>query len=476
MHVTTAVQWQKAFARRLFVTDLAVVLVVVAGSQLLRFGLKNATVGGWRQSEFTYTALSIVLSLVWMVTLDIFATRDHKIIGSGSIEYRRVADATVRVFGLLAICSFLLDVDVARGYFLLAFPFGLIGLLAGRWGWRQWLVAKRRRGEYCTRVVLVGSKSKTAHVLMTITRASASGMAVIGVAIPAGRADELLGDTAVLGGLDDLDSILDSTAPDALVLTGSDDLSHRAVQRLSWDLERRGIELVVVPALTDIAGPRIHTTPVAGLPLIHVTFPAFEGRRRVTKRVFDILGSLIGIAVALPIAVVIAIAIRIDSPGPVLFRQQRVGLNGKEFFMFKFRSMRQDAESMLPGLVAESNGNGVLFKMRKDPRVTRVGRVLRRLSMDELPQLLNVVRGNMAFVGPRPPLASEVTGYDSDARRRLLVTPGLTGLWQVSGRSDLSWEDGVRLDLYYVENWSLTGDIIILYRTIRAVLLGTGAY
>jgi exopolysaccharide biosynthesis polyprenyl glycosylphosphotransferase len=232
----------------------------------------------------------------------------------------------------------------------------------------------------------------------------------------------------------------------------------------------------MAPALTDIAGPRIHTQQVAGLPLIHVTTPTLEGGQRVAKRLFDVAVSAVLIVLSLPLMVAVAVLIKLHDRGPVLFKQDRVGIGGAPFQMWKFRSMVVDAESRLASLQTSSDGNGLLFKMKKDPRVTSIGRLLRKFSFDELPQLFNVLIGSMSLVGPRPPLPSEVEAYEQDVRRRLLVKPGLTGLWQVSGRSNLSWQDSVRLDLYYVENWSLAGDLLILLKTFRAVFQGAGAY
>ncbi|MEP6463266.1 MAG: exopolysaccharide biosynthesis polyprenyl glycosylphosphotransferase, partial [Frankiaceae bacterium] len=234
---------------------------------------------------------------------------------------------------------------------------------------------------------------------------------------------------------------------------------------------------LVAPAITDIAGPRISIRPVAGLPLLHVDHPEFTGARRIIKGGFDRVVALAAVVVLAPILLGIALAIRTTSPGPALFRQRRVGRKSEQFTIYKFRTMRTDAEAALPGLAAANEQtDGVLFKMRKDPRITRLGAVLRRYSVDELPQLLNVLRGQMSLVGPRPPLPAEVAQYTDDVYRRLLVKPGLTGLWQVSGRSDLPWEEAVRLDLDYVENWSLPLDLAILWRTGAAVLASRGAY
>jgi exopolysaccharide biosynthesis polyprenyl glycosylphosphotransferase len=248
------------------------------------------------------------------------------------------------------------------------------------------------------------------------------------------------------------------------------------MRELGWALDARRVSLVVAPALTDVAGPRIHARPVAGLPLIHVEYPSFEGRLKWTKRFFDVVSSALGLVLLSPLLLALAIAVRRGSPGPALFAQERVGLGGETFRMLKFRTMVVEAEDLLPGLLDASDGNGRLFKLKRDPRVTRVGALLRRYSLDELPQLVNVLRGDMSLVGPRPPLRSEVEQYNPWEHRRFLVPPGVTGLWQVSGRSDLSWEDSIRLDLYYVENWSLTGDLAIVYRTARTVVSARGAY
>ena len=243
-----------------------------------------------------------------------------------------------------------------------------------------------------------------------------------------------------------------------------------------WRLEGSGVELLVAPGLIEVAGPRLHIRPFEGLPLLSVEQPRFEGWRRVVKGAVDRCAAAAALLVLAPVLLGIALAVRLTSSGPALFRQERIGINGRPFTMLKFRSMVVDADQRLAEIQAGNISDGLLFKMREDPRVTRVGRWLRRLSLDELPQLLNVLGGSMALVGPRPPLPNEVARYDSSVSRRLLVKPGLTGLWQVSGRSDLPWEEAVRLDLRYVENWSLALDLLILWKTARAVLSSSGAY
>ena len=234
--------------------------------------------------------------------------------------------------------------------------------------------------------------------------------------------------------------------------------------------------MIMTPALTDVAGPRIHTQPVAGLPMIHVTTPKLQGTKAIAKRTFDIVGAGMALFFLFPVLLVVGLAVKLDSPGPAFFHQDRVGKGGAPFRMHKFRSMVVDAEARLKELHANSEGNGVLFKMKADPRITRLGAFIRRFSLDELPQLWNVLSGDMSMVGPRPPLPSEVEIYEDYVHRRLMVKPGITGLWQVSGRSNLSWDDSVRLDLYYVENWSLMQDLVILFRTVKAVVAKDGAY
>ncbi|ANI38653.1 undecaprenyl-phosphate galactose phosphotransferase [Mycolicibacterium vaccae ATCC 25954] len=267
------------------------------------------------------------------------------------------------------------------------------------------------------------------------------------------------------------------TGSHAVAVTATERLDGRGIRDLSWELEKLDIDLLVSPGVVDIAGPRLQMRPVAGLPLIHVEKPQYNGAKRFQKRFFDLVFSSTVLLVGLPVLLSVAIAVKLTSRGPVFYRQERIGLDGKPFEMIKFRTMVDGADKMVDKLAAlnESEG-GVLFKIREDPRITRVGRILRKYSIDELPQFINVLKRDMSVVGPRPPLAREVQAYDEHAMKRLLVRPGITGLWQVSGRSDLSWEDSVRLDLFYVENWSMVSDLLIAIKTIKVMLSPSGAY
>jgi exopolysaccharide biosynthesis polyprenyl glycosylphosphotransferase len=312
-----------------------------------------------------------------------------------------------------------------------------------------------------------------------LLRAKQQGYRAIGCCLPSNQYSlhtDAFNGLPVLGGVDEVADVVARFEVDTVAVLPSQELDGSVLRRLGWQLEGTEAELLVAPAITDVVGPRIHIRPVAGLPLLHMERPELTGVRRVTKELFDRAASGFALLCLAPALLAIALAIQTTSRGPVLFRQERIGQCGESFTMLKFRSMVQDADRMVEQLAARSDGNGVLFKMREDPRVTRVGRILRRYSLDELPQLINVLRGDMSLVGPRPPLAKEVESYGEDMRRRLLVKPGLTGLWQVSGRSDLSWDDSVRLDVRYVENWSLALDVMILIRTVRTVLRGSGAY
>jgi exopolysaccharide biosynthesis polyprenyl glycosylphosphotransferase len=474
--------WPRAFGLRLAITDFLVIAWAVIGTQIAWFGTLDAqlNVGEYRGGfGLSYTFVSMALIGAWTLVLAIFETRDSRVIGTGNAEYKRVIDSTVRLFGIVAIVAFLLQLALARGYIVLAFPIGLLALIASRWMWRQWLSAQRLRGKYSSRVLLVGSRVSVAAIARDLSRLPDAGYLVVGACIPGDVIGEYLGaGIPVSTNLDQLQNAMQATGADTVVVTSSDELSPERIRELSWSLEPGRQHLVLAPSLTDVGGPRIHMRPVAGLPLIHVETPRYEGLKRFSKRAFDIASSALLILLLSPLLILIAVGVVVSSPGPVTFRQQRVGLNGQHFRMVKFRSMVVDAEQRLAMLTTLSRveGNSVMFKMKNDPRVTPLGRFLRRFSLDELPQLFNVLGGSMSLVGPRPPLDSEVAVYEHHVHRRFLVKPGITGLWQVSGRSNLSWEDTVRLDLYYVENWSITGDLIILWRTARAVLARDGAY
>lgn len=470
-------RWQQLFTRRLWISDAVVLVWVVFGTQIFWFGTGNAQLAllqDHRFSDISYWAFSTVLVVSWLWALSLADSRSHRVIGAGSAEYIRIVDASIRLFGVIAIIAFLFQINIARGFLLISLPLGILVLILVRWLWRQWLIAKRRSGSYMHRVLLVGSESSVAQIAYELQRTPRAGYLVAGACVPNGKiADTIPGTTIpVMGNVNAVERALLATGADTVAVTSADDLPPAKVKQISWGLEAGKQHLVIAPSIADIAGPRIHIRPVSGLPLIHVETPRFSLGQRVTKRVFDLAASVLGVIVISPVLLVLTVAIMLTSNGPVLFRQERVGRGGKTFKMIKFRSMVPNAEQLLEKLLQEQrdSGNEVLFKMKNDPRVTRVGRFMRKYSLDELPQLFNVIGGSMSLVGPRPPLRREVEQYAEHVHRRFLMKPGITGLWQVSGRSSLSWDESVRLDLSYVENWTLVGDLTILLKTARAAL------
>ncbi|MCR2764230.1 sugar transferase [Microbacterium sp. zg.B48] len=473
---TATSRWRERYARQLRVSDLLVLVWAVYGTQMIWFGAGNAQLSireDSRLSEISYWLFSAGLVVAWMWALTLIDSRSYRVIGTGTTEYVRVIHASVGLFGLVAILAFLTRIDVARGYLLIALPLGILVLVLERWLWRQWLIAKRSAGEYSARVLLVGSRDSVAQIARELGRSPSAGYRVVGACVPTGKIADLIEgtDIPIMGNVNAVERAILATDADTVAVTSTDDLPPNKVKQISWSLEAGRQHLVLAPSITDIAGPRIHSRPVAGLPLIHVETPRFSAGQRFAKRFMDVVASSLGVVLTSPLLLALALAVKLSSPGPVLFKQVRVGLRGREFRMLKFRTMVANAEDLLESLEGERDaGNEVLFKMKNDPRVTRVGRFMRRFSLDELPQLFNVIAGSMSLVGPRPPLFSEVARYADHVHRRFLVKPGITGAWQVGGRSSLSWEDSVRLDLSYVENWSLIGDFVILLKTARAAL------
>ncbi|TXN30422.1 sugar transferase [Lacisediminihabitans profunda] len=474
----TGVSWARHFRRQLLVSDSVVIIVAVASSLVARFALAAGPAGG---SGITaeYAGIAVVIAGAWMVMLAAYHSRDARVIGVGLAEYKSVVNASSLTFGLLAIGFLVFQVPIARGFFIVALPAGLGGLLLERWLWRRWLNHNRGEGHYLSRAIVVGEASDVSYVVRQIDKKSGAAYNVVGVALPSNERLPMQfakHSVPVVSDLESVGAAVRNMGADAVIVAGEPAGRGHYIRDLGWELEGTGAELVVASSLTNVAGPRIHFRPVEGLPLMHVELPQFEGGKHLLKRIFDVTMSGLALLALFPVFAIIALAIRRDSEGPVLFRQERVGRNGKTFKMLKFRSMVQTAETDLAMLLDKNEGSGPLFKLKNDPRVTKVGQVLRRFSLDELPQFWNVFTGEMSLVGPRPPLQTEVEDYERHVHRRLYIKPGLTGMWQVNGRSDLSWEESVRLDLYYVENWSLTGDLIILWRTLRVFARPVGAY
>ncbi len=417
------------------------------------------------------------IAVLWPAVLATVGAYSRRVFGTGSEEYRRVCRAGLVLLSVAAIASYGAALDLPRSLVVVVVP-GLMALsLVIRLAARRFLRRLWSLGRCTKRVVVVGRGGAVLDLARQLQRERFAGLEPVAACVtPADRERVARAVGLPVGGLDDVLRLAAANGADAVAVTSASETAAQYLRTLSWQLEGTGLELLVAPGLVEVAGPRLHLRPFEGLPLLSVEQPQLEGWRRLVKGGMDRVVAAAALLVLAPVLLALALAVRIDSAGPVLFRQERVGINGRSFTMLKFRSMVVDADRQLAALRAENISDGLLFKLRDDPRVTRVGRLLRRLSLDELPQLVNVLTGSMSLVGPRPPLPSEVAAYDSSVRRRLLVKPGLTGLWQVSGRSDLPWDEAVRLDLRYVENWSLMLDLLILWRTGRAVLGRSGAY
>lgn len=472
--------WERRYRDRLRATDVAVIAVATLlprGVDLLL--TQGAALAGNVIGIVTAFATPLLVAAVWFTMLSVFRTRETAIVGSGSTEYLRVLNATAFGFGALAMIFVVLGATGLRDELLVALPLGTLLLLAGRWGWRRWLLRERAYGHYVSRTFIVGDRADVQYVIETLHRDGQRGYLVVGATLTDGDMGELRVDGQnypVLGSPRSAARTAARLGADTIIVASHDDADPYFVKRLSWQLEGTAAELVLSSRLTDVAGPRISLRLVDGLPLIQVKIPSFDGAQYALKRTLDIVVSTLALAAIAIVAVPLALLIKLDSRGPVFFRQERVGRDGHRFHMVKFRTMRVGAEAELAALAVENEGAGPLFKMHNDPRVTRVGAILRKLSLDELPQFWNVLRGDMSVVGPRPPLPSEVTAYNGTVYRRLYIKPGITGLWQVSGRSDLPWDESVRLDLRYVENWSIMSDLTIMWRTAQTMLAPKGAY
>jgi exopolysaccharide biosynthesis polyprenyl glycosylphosphotransferase len=434
-------------------------------------GFKNA----YSPATFTLVAYGF-LPLAWLVVLWGHGADDRRYLGLGTDEFKRVFRAAVTVTALVSFVVFSTNFSPSRFSIGLALLSGLVYVVAGRWLARRILVLVRGRGRAIHRVLLVGTFVEATDVYTAVTRVPGAGLVPVGIHLTKGYAAGRgsASPVPVFAGRDVMGLVRELGA-DTIAICGSAGAEPGELRRLAWQLEGTGIDLVVAPQLTDIAGPRVHIRPVEGLPLLHVEEPKLSGVAWLVKNLMDRFLAVLLLLLLAPLLAVISVLISSSDRGPVLFTQKRVGREGKTFKVFKFRTMYTDAEDRLALLVDQNESDGLLFKIRNDPRITPVGRLLRKTSLDELPQLLNVLKGEMSLVGPRP-LPADDGDFLGDVRRRLLVRPGMTGLWQVSGRSDLSWDDAVRLDLYYVDNWSLAFDLLILWRTVWVVVGSKGAF
>jgi exopolysaccharide biosynthesis polyprenyl glycosylphosphotransferase len=460
--------WESRYVGQLRLLDLTVGLAAATVAFMLRFG--NDVTPYNRE----YLLLSLLLPACFTGVLGLTRAYERRFLFVGTDEYQRVLRAGVALTAATAIASYSFDIRLARGYVVVALPLATLAGIGLRFARRKRLHRARDRGQYLRRVIVVGHELAVVAITSQLRRERYHGLDVVGCCLPPGYDGRVR--LPVYGTFDQIAHAVRAAGADTVIVLSCPELDGHILRRLAWRLERDEVDLIVASSLIDVAGGRTTIRPVDGLPMLHVEHPNLSGPSRALKAFVDRVGAAVLLLALAPLTAVIAVAVGWGSPGPVLFRQVRVGKDGSEFVICKFRTMYVDAEARLAEVRHLNQYNDVLFKIRDDPRVTGVGRILRRFSLDELPQLLNVLCGHMSLVGPRPPLPEEVAVYPADVRRRLAVKPGMTGLWQVSGRSDLPFEEAVKLDLRYVENWSFSLDLMILLRTLSAVCRASGAY
>jgi exopolysaccharide biosynthesis polyprenyl glycosylphosphotransferase len=461
------VSWAKRYLRLAAIIDCGCAIIAVGAALIVRFG---------SQFGLSYALFSVAFPVLWVIAMTLSGGYDDRFIGTGSDEFRKVLNGGVSLIAGLAIFSYAINNEVSRIFLIIAMPGVTVLTLAARFGLRKWLHYMRAAGRYTLTMVAVGHEAGVRDLICELSRDKYHGMRVAAACLadPA-RCQDVAG-VPVFGGLDDVAGAVRRCAADAVAVTACPEIDALKLRGLAWELEKTSTDLCVAPALLDVAGPRTTVRPTAGLTLLHVDHPQLSGARQAVKSLFDRVIAGFALLLLSPLFLALTVAIRLHDKGPAFFIQTRVGKGGHTFRLFKFRTMVVDAEQRLAQLRASNDHDGVLFKMRRDPRVTAIGTRLRKWSMDELPQLVNVMLGDMSLVGPRPALPAEADKYADHVRRRLVVKPGLTGLWQVNGRSDLSWEESVRLDLRYVENWSFALDLQILWKTISVIIRGSGAY
>ena len=464
---SSASAWAKNYLRRVALADLGCAILGVFVAVQLRFG-SHVTA--------TYVVISLGLPVLWLAALSLAGGYDLRFIGTGSDEFRKVLNAGVGLAAAIAIFSYMFHVELSRGYVLISIPLVTLCDMVARYAMRKRLHKLRAAGRCMQSVVAVGHEPAVADLVTELKRECYHGLTVVGacVAQPAECAD--VAGVPVYGGLDDVAAAVHAFSADTVAVLACPEMNGIRLRGLAWELEKTGTDLCVSPALLDVAGPRTTIRPTAGLTLLHVDHAQLSGPRLLIKDLFDRCAAAIALILLSPLLAAVGLMIWLHDRGPALFTQVRVGKDGHAFRIYKFRTMVVDAEERRAQLLPDNDAAGVLFKLREDPRVTSIGVHLRRWSIDELPQLINVLLGQMSLVGPRPALPEEAAKYADHVRRRLVVRPGITGLWQVNGRSDLSWEESVRLDLRYVENWSFALDLQIMWKTIWALVWRSGAY
>jgi len=457
----------RTYVRQIAVADFSAAVVAAIAAVAVRFGTRP---------NDRYIMLSLALPLLWVIAVRVFGGYEKRFLGTGPDEFRRILNAGLSLTGALALISYAVNNELSRVYLVVSMQVIVVLDLLVRFLLRKRLHHLRARGRCMSTVVAVGHEPAVRQLISELRREPHHGLQVVAACLTYESTAIEVDGVPVVGDLDDAASVVRNIKAGTVAVLSCEEMDSVKLRTLAWELEKTGTDLCVAPALLDVAGPRTTVRPAAGLTLLHVDHPQLSGPRQVVKDLFDRCAAAFGLLALSPLMLSIAAAIRFSDKGPALFTQTRVGKSGEQFKIYKFRTMVVDAEARLAEIRGNNESDGVLFKIRGDPRVTVLGARLRKWSLDELPQLINVLRGEMSLVGPRPALPEEAAKYASHVRRRLVVKPGVTGMWQVNGRSDLSWEETVRLDLRYVENWSFALDIQILWKTVSVMMHGSGAY
>jgi exopolysaccharide biosynthesis polyprenyl glycosylphosphotransferase len=456
------------YVRQVAIADFGAAVVAAIAAVGVRFGVSPNS---------RYLVLSVVLPLLWTLTLRVFGAYEWRFLGTGPDEFRRVLNAGLSLTGALALISYAVNNELSRLYLVISMQVIVVLDMVVRMGLRKRLHRLRQKGLCMSTVVAVGHESAVSQLICELRREPHHGLQVIAACLAGEPGTDKVAGVPVVGDLEDTASVVRNLNAGTVAVLSCPEMDGVKLRALAWELEKTGTDLCVAPALLDVAGPRTTVRPTAGMTLLHVDHPQLSGPRQVVKDLFDRCAAAFGLFALAPLMLAIAAIIKLSDNGPALFTQTRVGKGGETFKIYKFRTMVVNAEALLTEVREENESvGGVLFKIRKDPRITAIGAKLRKSSLDELPQLINVLKGEMSLVGPRPALPEEAAKYADHVRRRLVVKPGLTGMWQVNGRSELSWDESVRMDLRYVENWSFALDMQILWKTVSVMLHGSGAY
>ena len=424
--------------------------------------------------------IAVVIVPLWVMFLAIAQLYDLDSVTWGLSVSGRVTRALSLGVVALILGTYLAKLPgLSRAWVLLTWTSAIILVLLARGAVMLIVTWARQSGRLLVPTLVVGSNAEAADILRVLRADRTAGRVPV-ACLASSQAEQLgmdfvAGDVPIIGTARDLASVMDTEHIDVVVIASSA-FEHDVVARMIAELRTADADVHISSGLFEVLTSRVIVTEVAGVPLITVKGISLSKGNVLAKRIFDLAVALLVVLIGLPIWLVIAAAVKLSSKGPILYTQERMGLHGRKFGMYKFRSMYVDADTRLSDVLSANEATGPLFKMKDDPRVTSVGRWLRKFSLDEFPQILNVIKGEMSLVGPRPPLEREVSGYSLHDWRRLEVVPGMTGLWQVSGRSSLTFDEMVRLDLFYIENWSVSLDITLIFRTIPAVLFARGAY